>query len=252
MTGKKSGFTLIEALSVVAIIGILVSLAAYVVTQAQRQARDTKRKADLAAIATGFEARFLDRTCSDGTVGQYPGSELGVGANGVRPWYPTSDLSQAMSCNPFSVYLANMPTDSFGPPNQYYFNLSGNEFDAKHYRLAARLEREPSDDQWLEICRLSDVWSENFYGQPYEGCGGTIGRIGRILLAATLPNTSPAPNPDPEPEPDPDPNPNPGPNPGPGTDPCETVTPDDDPPGGCGTTGGNELFQLPYNYYIGR
>ncbi len=274
MKRAKPGFTLIEALSVVAIIGILVSLAVYVVTQAQRQARDTKRKSDLAAIAQGFEARFLDKTCSDPTaVGQYPGKELAIGASGVRPWYPTSQLSSALICNPFSLYLANIPTDSLGTQNQYYFNLSGNELDAEHYRLAARLEKEPTPTQWEEICRLSDVWSENFYGQPYDGCGGdTIARWNRILLAATLPgsggagsgsggtggtggttgggSTGGGPG---------------------GTEACTAQTEGAPLPDECtetgggsggggtgggstggGSGGGNELFQLPYNYYVGR
>ena len=268
MTSSKPGFTLIEALSVVAIIGILVSLAIYVVTQAQRQARDTRRKSDLAAIAQGFEARFLDKTCSDQAfTGLYPGKELTVGNNGVRPWYTTSQLSSATACNPFSLYLANPPTDPFGTPNQYYFNLSGGELDAEHYRLAARLEKAPTTAQWEEICRLSDVWSENFYGQPYDGCGGdTITRIGRVLLAATSPSSGGSTQSGGGGGTSSGGSSTGGSSSGGGATTCGAVTPeapDPDCPGGGTTEGGNnggggtgttgiELYQLPYNYYIGR
>lgn len=49
------GFTLIELLIVMAIIGILVALALVSYGAAQKQARDTQRKSDLAQLRNGLE-----------------------------------------------------------------------------------------------------------------------------------------------------------------------------------------------------
>ena len=51
----KKGFTLIELLVVMAIIGILASLALVSYSAAQKQARDTMRKSDLAQLRNGLE-----------------------------------------------------------------------------------------------------------------------------------------------------------------------------------------------------
>lgn len=52
---KQQGFTLIELLIVVAIIGLLATLAIVSLTSAQQRARDTKRVADLKSIQVALE-----------------------------------------------------------------------------------------------------------------------------------------------------------------------------------------------------
>ncbi|MEX2361599.1 MAG: type II secretion system protein, partial [Patescibacteria group bacterium] len=179
----RQGFTLIESLTVIAIIGILLSLSVYLITQAQRQARDAVRKSDVSAIAQGFEARYLDKTClNQADVGFYPGVELISDTNptGRMPWTKVEDLNGAAvdSCNPYSTYLSVIPKDPKTATEVYYFNLSTGATKGKHYRIAAKLEKDPTTEQWDEICRLSDVWYEDFGGTrfagPVQGCGGEI------------------------------------------------------------------------------
>lgn len=178
---RRRGFTLVEALSVIAIIGILASLTIYVVTSAQRQARDAVRKSDVSSIAQGFEARFLDKTCTDqSAVGIYPGEAIMLadigGAAGRMLWHRVSELySTTDRCRNFSYYLPTLPNDPNNPDAPYIFNLSSkDEFAAKHYRLAALLERGPSTSQLEEICRLSDVWYSTYEGEKYINCGGQL------------------------------------------------------------------------------
>ena len=57
---NKKGFTLIELLIVVAIIGLLATLAIISLTSAQAKARDTKRIADVKSMQNALEMYFND------------------------------------------------------------------------------------------------------------------------------------------------------------------------------------------------
>jgi prepilin-type N-terminal cleavage/methylation domain-containing protein len=60
------GFTLIELMVTVAIIGILMAAGIVTFSNAQKAARDAKRKADMDAIGKALEQYYQDN-------GQYPG-----------------------------------------------------------------------------------------------------------------------------------------------------------------------------------
>ena len=55
---KKSGFTLLELLVVIAIIAILTVIGFTVFSGVQSKARDTKRKADIIAMANAMEVNY--------------------------------------------------------------------------------------------------------------------------------------------------------------------------------------------------
>ena len=67
LNNKKKGFTLIEILIVVAIIGILASIVLVGLGPAQRQGRDARRISDLKQVQVGLELYF--HKC-----GYYPGT----------------------------------------------------------------------------------------------------------------------------------------------------------------------------------
>ncbi len=69
----SAGFTLLEVLVVIAIIGILISMGTAAYTSAQKKSRDARRQSDLKAIQNGFEQYYADNnaypTSSGCTVG---------------------------------------------------------------------------------------------------------------------------------------------------------------------------------------
>lgn len=71
-TLKQKGFTIIELLIVIVVIGILATLVLNTFRGVQARARDTERKADLNALATQLEVYYTDN-------GHYPD---GDGAGG--------------------------------------------------------------------------------------------------------------------------------------------------------------------------
>lgn len=111
---KQKGFTLIELLIVVAIIGLLATLAIVSLTSAQQRARDTKRVADVKAIQVALELYWNENA-------QYPT----LVSTGTNTWAEFStDLSAFMSALPVDpkfqdgtdyVYIMDPATN-----NKYY------------------------------------------------------------------------------------------------------------------------------------
>ena len=70
---NKKGFTLVELLISIAVIGVLAAVTLSAVQNAQARARDTKRRSDIRTIMTSLEARRID-------IGAY--YKLGTGSGG--------------------------------------------------------------------------------------------------------------------------------------------------------------------------
>lgn len=104
------GFTLVEIMVVLSIIGILMGLALTAFYGSRKTARDGKRKADLEQIRSGLEMCRTDK-------GSYP-TALPSGGG--------------IDC---STYLSSMPTDPLSPTYAYRYNGTANS-----YTLCAYLE----------------------------------------------------------------------------------------------------------------
>jgi general secretion pathway protein G len=66
---KQGGFTLLELLIVIVIIGILALLIIPNITSAPKKARDTKRKTDITTIRKALEEYFVNNNIYPGTTG---------------------------------------------------------------------------------------------------------------------------------------------------------------------------------------
>lgn len=184
---KQRGFTLIEILVSIAIVAILTTIAISTYSNAQKIARDGKRKSDLNAIATALEI-YKSRN------GRYPCSGTQGYQNGTsNPTWLTDNVDPTNSlCDgtkPFNTsYINQLPTDpsctsgSCGNPvldsnakNYTYWTTSCGSYPAgQFYFLATKLEN-ANDSQrfavaapkWCDGSTMIDLDPNSFVISSY-------------------------------------------------------------------------------------
>lgn len=133
----ESGFTLIELLVVIAIIGLLASVVVVSSQNARREARTTRRKADIVQISKALELYYADnQSYPIGLFASEPGDPIAY--NGAD-WIP--GLAPK--------YIAKLPTDPLGGdsalcggPNKNAYVYRGGRwpglqgYDALHHGVA--------------------------------------------------------------------------------------------------------------------
>lgn len=128
---KQKGFTLLELLVVIGIIGILVSLITVSFSNAQKSSRDSRRRQDIVAIQNAMEQYYSQKfeypVCtgiSCGTLASYfvnstaPTDPLNSTVNGVTYQYiyasslsqytVTANLEKCPATGPCSVTVTNL------------------------------------------------------------------------------------------------------------------------------------------------
>jgi general secretion pathway protein G len=105
---KQGGFTLLELLIVIVIIGILALLIIPNITSAPKKARDTQRKTDLKAVQKGLEEYFVSNNA-------YPAAltDLTAGAAPILKTVPTDPKNSS----PYTYVYTPAPTG--GPYTTY-------------------------------------------------------------------------------------------------------------------------------------
>lgn len=133
---SKKGFTLIEMLVVISIIGILTTLALASFIGIQKQARDTRRKSDLKQYQTSLE-------------------EYANKNDGLYPAYPTTTSADVTLCSDLS--LTNCPTDPKNEsPYLYKYVTDGTVGDtATIYSLWTTIEGK-TNTYWI-VCSSGKI-----------------------------------------------------------------------------------------------
>ncbi len=103
---KNVGFTLIEVMIVVVILGILAAVVIPKLLDRPDQARVTAAKSDIAVIMQQLKVYRLDNTF-------YPSTDQGLQALVVKP------TTQPIPANWNKGYLERLPSDPWGHPYQY-------------------------------------------------------------------------------------------------------------------------------------
>lgn len=130
----QRGFTLVELLVVMAILGLLTTVGLASFRTARLKSRDAQRKHDLGQIQEGLEMYYND-------IGRYPsgavnGKITGCGSQIASP--TECDWGSSWQLGP-TLYMKTMPIDQ---KTKYCYESS----TGKYYKLYARLEnsRDPS------------------------------------------------------------------------------------------------------------
>lgn len=132
MLNNKKGFTLVELLVVVAIIGLLSTLAVVALGNARAKARDAKRVSDIKQIQTALELYFSDQNAypTDGSAG----ADLLLGNSGAGMLSTAGFATRVASC-PATCYMGAVPSNpkpeskvvvgTVTPPVEYTYDATG-------------------------------------------------------------------------------------------------------------------------------
>lgn len=117
--GLEKGFTLIEIMVVILILGLLATIVVQSLRGATDKAKRTKAEADIAELKTALDRYYLDS-------GNYPTTDQGLQA-----------LVQAPTDGPIPSdyeqggYIERLPVDPWGHP--YVYQSDGNSYTLKSY-----------------------------------------------------------------------------------------------------------------------
>lgn len=135
---NKSGFTLVELMVSMIILGILVAMGIGTFTTTQKKSRDSKRKNDIRQISVSLEAYYND-------IGHYPYADgngnmmgCGLGAASVCWW---GQVWSNTSTTPETIYMLVLPSDLMGGNNYFYTSDASGTF----FKIYALLENEKDE-----------------------------------------------------------------------------------------------------------
>ena len=131
----RRGFTIVELIITITIMGILLTLAVVNVNSTQIQARDTERKVDIESIANALEGYYL--TGADGSVnlGRYPSTAL-------------ADNVSTLNSNLRDIDLKSFTAPGVDDP-MTTFIASTNTGNAKSIQTTAGVLPQPTKDQYV-------------------------------------------------------------------------------------------------------
>ncbi len=116
---SQDGFTLIEIMVVILILGLLATIVVQSLRGATDKAKRVKAQADIAELKTGLDRYYLD-------AGSYPTSDQGLQSLVAAPSGGNVPANYESG-----GYLQSIPKDPWGNP--YYYQSDGNSYVLKSF-----------------------------------------------------------------------------------------------------------------------
>ncbi|MDO8574966.1 MAG: prepilin-type N-terminal cleavage/methylation domain-containing protein [bacterium] len=165
---SSKGFTLLELLVVIGIIGLLASILVVNLTGARRRARDTKRVADIRNLQTASEDYY-------GKNGKYPATMADLVSGGQIPIWPLDPLAAAgTTCTANSDscywYASYTPGGALGPQS-YHFGASLEDSGSP----LVNQDRDCNSTSGSG-CPYTSAYTNGFTGADAAGCGAAASR----------------------------------------------------------------------------
>jgi len=169
LKNKQKGFTLLELLVVIGIIGLLASILVVNLTSARRRARDTKRIADIRNLQTAAEDYY-------GKNGKYPTLISDLVTGGQIPVWPLDPLAPSgTTCTGNSdlcyYYATYTPTGALGPQS-YHFGASLEDQGSQ----LLNQDRDCNSITGTGCPVVAAYVTTPFNGADTAGCGGAVNR----------------------------------------------------------------------------
>lgn len=127
MSAKAKGFTLIELVVVIVVVGILIAFSAFSVNMSIKKSRDASRQNDLSNVKHALVLYYNDNN-------KFP-----VQASGATD---TSILKVLVD----NKYIASIPVDPLNSKNSQYFYRYYTDADGSNFDLEAKLEDSSAKD----------------------------------------------------------------------------------------------------------
>lgn len=173
-TTVTKGFTLVELLIVIVVIGILAAITLVAYNGVQQKARDASRQSALNTIEKGLEMYYIAN-------GSYPSSGNSPStamSSGV--WLTTADTSWGVLAAALKPYITPLPSDPTSTPGQSVLTATGNVFDFAYYSNSTGYYCGAGDNQMYVLAfKLESGAQENTIhtactsGNPFPTYTGT-------------------------------------------------------------------------------
>lgn len=163
------GFTIVELLIVIVVIGILAAITIVSFNGVQSKARDAQRASDVNTIAKALQLYYIDN-------GRYPGSPTETGGSTTinGSWSTTADASWSRLMDTLSPYVRSIGRDPTSTPNMSvvsgfgynyaYFSSASDYCGAAPYQmylLVYRLEGGAQKDTLAGTCATRPLLYSN-------------------------------------------------------------------------------------------
>lgn len=171
---QSRGFTIVELLIVIVVIGILAAITIVAYNGLQQRGRDSQRQSDVKSIAKALEMYYTDE-------GRFPpGSGSNSSATINSGWSTTADASWSnLRSALVPKYMSSLPKDPISTPgtsvitsgfNYAYFADTGGSYcsstPAQMYILLYRLEGSPKSDTLIGTCSTANPPHNLIYSSP--------------------------------------------------------------------------------------